>query len=131
MHGLYYAAARHLDLLRQSVEDRTVGDRTRSGSTAPGDEVLERQQQKTKTPKMYKVLLLNEEYTTMEFVLSVLEEVFQKSPAEAFRLMMQVHTQGKATCGIYTYEVAETKVEMLRELAQREGFPLQAMVEEG
>lgn len=131
MHGLYYAAARRLDLLRQSAEDRTVGDRTRSGSTATGDGVLERQQQKTKTPKMYQVLLLNDDYTTMEFVLSVLEEVFQKSPAEAFRLMMQVHTQGKATCGIYTYEVAETKVEMLRELAQREGFPLQAMIEEG
>ena len=124
-------AARYLDLPLQSAEDRNVADRTIPGGTTPSGEVLERQQQKTKTPKMYRVLLLNDDYTTMEFVLSVLEEVFQKSPAEAFRLMMQVHTQGKATCGIYTHEVAETKVEMLCELAQREGFPLQAMIEEG
>ena len=108
-----------------------MADQKIPGSTAPGGEVLERQQQKTETPKMYRVLLLNDDYTTMEFVLSVLEEVFQKSPAEAFRLMMQVHTQGKATCGIYTHEVAETKVAMLCELAQREEFPLQAMIEEG
>ena len=100
-------------------------------TTRPGDAVLEETQQKTKTPKMYRVLLLNDDYTTMEFVVSVLEGVFQKSPAESFRLMMQVHTQGQATCGTYTFEVAETKVDTVRDMAQREGFPLQASIEEG
>ena len=77
------------------------------------------------------MVLLNDDYTTMEFVVSVLEGMFQKSPAEAFRLMMKVHTQGQATCGTYTYEVAETKVDSVRDMAQREGFPLQAVLQGG
>ena len=93
--------------------------------------VLERNEHKTKTPKMCRVVLLNDDYTTMEFVVSVLEGVFQKGPAEAFRLMMQVHNEGQATCGTYTYEVAETKVDTIRELARQEGFPLQANILEG
>lgn len=97
----------------------------------PDGAVRERQEEKTRTPKMYSVVLLNDDYTTMEFVVSVLEGVFQKNPAEAFRLMMEVHTQGRATCGTYTYEVAETKVDTVRDLAEREGFPLQANLEEG
>ena len=97
----------------------------------PGEAVLEKRQHKTKTPKMYRVFLLNDDYSTMEFVVGVLEGIFQKSPAEAFRLMMQVHTRGRATCGTYTFEVAETKVDTVRDMAQREGFPLQAHIEEG
>ena len=96
----------------------------------PGSTVLERHKEKTETPKLYRVLLLNDDYTTMEFVANVLESVFQRSPAEAFRLMMQVHTQGRAVCGTYTYEVAETKVDTVRDLAARAGFPLQASIEE-
>ena len=96
----------------------------------PGGVVLEQHEQKTQTPKMYRVLLLNDDYTTMEFVVSVLEGVFQKGPAEAFRLMMLVHTQGRAVCGTYTYEVAETKVGTVRDMAKLEGFPLQANIEE-
>ena len=97
----------------------------------PGGEVRERQEQRTVTPKLYRVVLLNDDYTTMEFVVAVLEDVFQKGPSEAFRLMMQIHTQGRAVCGVYTYEVAETKAARVRELAQRDGFPLQALLEEG
>ena len=103
---------------------------TATDDQQPGSAVLEQSKQKTETPKLYRVLLLNDDYTTMEFVVSVLENVFQKSPAEAFRLMMQVHTQGQAACGTYTYEVAETKVDTVRELAAREGFPLQASIED-
>lgn len=95
-----------------------------------GDAVLERKKEKTQTPKMYRVILLNDDYTTMDFVVIVLETVFHKPPAEAFRLMMQVHTQGRAWCGTYTYDVAETKVATVRELAVRGGFPLQASIEE-
>ncbi len=104
--------------------------------TAKGSEpdtgagVLERQREKTETPRLYRVLLINDDYTTMAFVVSVLEEVFQKSPAEAFQLMMRVHTEGRAACGAYTHEVAETKAATVRDLAAREGFPLQATIEE-
>ena len=97
----------------------------------PSGAVLERHKQRTQTPKMYRVVLLNDDYTAMEFVVQVLENVFQKSPAEAFRLMMQIHTQGRAVCGIYTHEVAETKVETVCDLAKHKGFPLQANLEEG
>lgn len=114
-----------------TLKIKDVSNPEKPGVTAPGDTVLERRQHKTKTPKMYRVVLLNDDYTTMEFVVSVLEGMFQKSPAEAFRLMMQVHTQGQATCGTYTYEIAETKVDSVRDMAQREGFPLQAVLQGG
>ena len=97
----------------------------------PGAAALRERKRETKTPKMYSVVLLNDDYTTMEFVISILEGVFQKSPAAAFRLMMQVHTQGRTACGTYTHEVAETKADTVRDLAAREGFPLQASIEEG
>ncbi len=95
------------------------------------DIIKERAKEKSKTPKTYKVILLNDDYTTMEFVTSLLEELFQKNPAEAFRLMMKIHTDGHAVCGTYTYEVAETKVALVYDNAQKEGFPLQAKLEEG
>ena len=102
----------------------------RGSDPQSGAGVLERQREKTETPRLYRVLLINDDYTTMEFVVSVLEGVFQKSPAEAFRLMMRVHTEGRAACGVYTYEVAETKVATVRDLAAGRGFPLQATIEE-
>ncbi len=99
------------------------------GDRQPGGAVLERTRDETVTPRLYRVLLLNDDYTTMEFVVAVLEEVFQKTPAEAFRLMMQIHTEGQAVCGAYTHEVAETKVDTVQQLAERDGFPLQATME--
>ena len=96
----------------------------------PGGAVLEKRKDQTQTPKLYRVVLLNDDYTTMDFVVDVLETVFSKPPAEAYRLMLQVHTQGRAICGTYTHEIAETKVSTVRELAVREGFPLQASMEE-
>jgi ATP-dependent Clp protease adaptor protein ClpS len=95
-----------------------------------GDVVLERTDQQTKEPTRYKVLLLNDDYTTMDFVVEVLETVFHKTPAESFRIMMQVHIQGKGLCGVYTFEVAETKVEAVHDLARQHGFPLRACLEE-
>ena len=65
-------------------------------------EVLERTRQETKKPDLFKVLLLNDDYTTMDFVIEVLETVFHKSPADAYRIMMAVHTQGQGLCGVYT-----------------------------
>ena len=94
-----------------------------------GGEVLERTRQETKKPDLYKVLLLNDDYTTMDFVVEILETVFHKSPAEAYRIMMAVHTQGKGLCGVYPFEVAETKVETVIDLARGSGFPLRAAIE--
>lgn len=85
---------------------------------------------KNEEPKLYKVLLMNDDYSTMEFVVQVLETVFQKSPAESFRVMMLVHTQGSAVAGIYPWEVAETKVETVTRMAKVAGFPLRALTEE-
>src|SRR5918992_3390826 len=94
-----------------------------------GGEVLERTKQQTKRPELYKVLLLNDDYTTMDFVIEVLETIFNKQPAEAYRIMMMVHTQGKGLCGVYPHEIAETKVASVIETARDNGFPLLAAME--
>jgi ATP-dependent Clp protease adaptor protein ClpS len=95
-----------------------------------GGEVKEKPKAVTKRPRLYHVVLINDDYTTMEFVVHVLEAVFDKGPAEAYRIMMEVHNGGRGVCGAYTYEVAETKVETVHEMARSEGFPLRAGIEE-
>jgi ATP-dependent Clp protease adaptor protein ClpS len=95
----------------------------------PDRSVLERTQEETRTPELFAVVLLNDDYTTMEFVVRILESVFNRQPAEAFRVMMQVHTQGRGLCGIYPFEIAETKVAAVQELAREHGFPLRAIIE--
>ena len=94
-----------------------------------GGEVLERTKEKTKRPELFKVLLLNDDYTTMDFVVEVLESIFNKAPAEAYRIMMAVHHQGQGLCGVYPFEVAETKVATVVDLARGNGFPLRAAME--
>lgn len=96
----------------------------------PGGKVLERTQATTKEPPLYKVVLHNDDYTTMDFVVQVLETVFLKQPAEAFRIMMQVHVEGRGLCGAYPYDVAETKVDAVHSLARAHNFPLRASLEE-
>ena len=91
--------------------------------------VQERVTPKKQDPELYKVLLLNDDYSTMDFVIEVLETVFQKSPAEAYRIMLHVHTQGQGLAGIYPWEVAETKVHTVTEMAKSAGFPLRATIE--
>ncbi len=81
-------------------------------------------------PRLYKVLLHNDNYTTMDFVVQVLEIVFCKTPAEATRIMLNVHQQGIGECGTYTAEIAETKVAMVNHMAQQHGFPLKCSMEE-
>ena len=96
----------------------------------PGGQTQERVRPVSKEPTRYRVLLHNDDYTSMEFVVKVLESVFHKSPAEAYRIMMQVHIQGQGLCGIYPYDVAETRASTAQELAHHEGFPLQTSIEE-
>ena len=93
--------------------------------------VKERVAPKRQDPTLYKVVLLNDDYTTMDFVLHVLETVFQKSPAEAYRVMMQVHLNGRGIAGVYPWEVADTKVETVTSMARDAGYPLRAALEEG
>lgn len=102
-----------------------AGDRDQTGGA-----VQERVRSKQKTPKQYNVVLLNDDYSTMDFVVHVLESVFHKSPAEAYGIMMQVHLNGRGLAGVYTHEIAETKVDAVRELARDAGYPLRAIIEE-
>lgn len=99
-------------------------------SRKTGGELLETTREDLKEPTLYRVILHNDHYTTMEFVVMVLESVFAKSPAEAFRIMMKVHTEGRGLCGLYPHEIAETKVATVHELAKQHGYPLRASMEE-
>ena len=98
--------------------------------TQTDDAVQERIKTQKQEPTLYKVVLLNDDYTTMEFVLHVLEGVFQKSPAEAYQIMMHVHVNGRGIAGIYPWEVAETKADTVVSMARDAGFPLKAVTEE-
>ena len=92
--------------------------------------VKERTDVKKQDPTLYKVVLLNDDYTPMDFVVHVLESLFQRSPAEAFRIMMQVHVNGRGIAGVYPWEVAETKADKVAALANEAGHPLRATIEE-
>ncbi len=81
-------------------------------------------------PRMYRVILYNDDYTTMEFVVMILEKIFHKSYQEAEQIMLDVHKKGKGICGVYTLEIAQTKVEQVRTLAKEHKFPLLATYEE-
>jgi ATP-dependent Clp protease adaptor protein ClpS len=85
---------------------------------------------KTQEPRLFSVILLNDDYTTMEFVMQILETLFQKSPAEAYRIMMHVHRNGRGLAGVYPWEVAETKVEQVAALSREAGYPLRATIED-
>lgn len=81
-------------------------------------------------PKKYKVFLLNDDFSTMDFVIDVLVRVFRKSIDEATTIMMNIHNKGKELCGTYTYEIATTKVAQVKSMAREKGFPLKAIMEE-
>lgn len=94
------------------------------------DELLEeRQKQEAKRPALYKVFLLNDDYTTMDFVVSILEGIFHKNPVEATQIMLHVHRNGKGLAGVYSREIAETKIASVHEISQKNGFPLKCMME--
>jgi ATP-dependent Clp protease adaptor protein ClpS len=84
---------------------------------------------KTKKPSLYKVLMLNDDYTPMEFVVAVLQSIFNKSSEDAHRIMLQVHKEGVGICGVYTYEIAETKVALVIDFARKHQHPLQCTLE--
>jgi ATP-dependent Clp protease adaptor protein ClpS len=95
----------------------------------PREDVLDRPAPEVKDPEYWRVLLHNDDYTPMGFVVEMLETVFLKPPAEAYRIMMQVHVQGMGLCGVYTFEIAETKVDQVHRRAREQGYPLRASAE--
>jgi ATP-dependent Clp protease adaptor protein ClpS len=94
-----------------------------------GAVVAERKAQRTKPPRMYQVLMLNDDYTPMEFVVMVLQQYFQRDLETATLIMLKIHHEGKAVCGVYPKDVAATKVELVVAAARRVGHPLQCTME--
>ena len=94
-----------------------------------GTGVVTKAKTRTKRPSLYRVLLLNDDYTPMEFVVHVLEQFFQKGREEATRIMLHVHQHGVGECGVYTFEVAETKVTQVMDFARKNQHPLQCVME--
>ncbi len=90
-------------------------------------EIQERQE--AKIPPLYKVFLINDDYTTMDFVVHILENVFHKPPVEATQIMLFVHKNGKALAGVYTREIAETKTDTVHKISRQNGFPLKCIME--
>ena len=97
---------------------------------APDGQILEEKKAEVRKTPLYRVLLHNDDYTTMPFVVEILETIFHKSPAEAHRIMMHVHTRGHGVCGVYPHEIAETKVDLVHQRARENEFPLRATLEE-
>ena len=91
--------------------------------------VLERRPQKTKPPQMYQVVLLNDDYTPMEFVVEVIQEFFNKDRETATQIMLKIHLDGKGVCGVFSKDVAATKVDQVTEAARKNGHPLQCVSE--
>lgn len=104
-------------------------DSDRNGDERTSTGVVVKTKPKTKKPSMYKVLLLNDDYTPMEFVVHVLERFFHKNREEATRIMLHVHRRGVGVCGVFTYEVAETKVTQVMDFARQNQHPLQCTLE--
>ncbi|WP_027994967.1 ATP-dependent Clp protease adapter ClpS [Simplicispira psychrophila] len=100
-------------------------------STPEGDAsvVLERRTEKTKPPQMYQVLMLNDDFTPMEFVVVVLQEFFNKDREAATQIMLKIHLDGKAVCGVYSRDIAATKVDQVLDAAHKAGHPLQCVSE--
>jgi ATP-dependent Clp protease adaptor protein ClpS len=111
---------------------RRVGGADNGNGNGQGDTVVERrtkEQVKTRKPPLYKCILLNDDYTPMEFVVEILKSVFHKSQAEATRIMLHVHQNGMGIAGVFPYEIAETKVRTVEELAKENQYPLKCVME--
>ena len=135
-------------MLRRFDRSRFLLDQTTRAATGPGQPpraareekgneggtkydtgTITRTKPKTQRPNLYRVLILNDDYTPMEFVVLVLQDVFNKSREDAMRIMLHVHNKGVGECGVYPYEVAETKVTRVMDTARKNQHPLQCVME--
>jgi|SRR5687767_7136406 ATP-dependent Clp protease adaptor protein ClpS len=116
---------------RAGEQPRSAGDddRKKAGDRGPGTSVITKTKPQTKRPSLYRVLILNDDYTPMEFVVHVLERFFNKDREAATRIMLHVHNHGIGECGVFTYEVAETKVTQVMDFARKHQHPLQCVME--
>jgi ATP-dependent Clp protease adaptor protein ClpS len=105
------------------------GNKNTKGGTGSGTSVATRTRTKTRKPSLYRVLLLNDDFTPMEFVVHVLERFFSKNREQATRIMLHVHNHGVGECGTFTFEVAETKVTQVMDFARKHQHPLQCVME--
>jgi ATP-dependent Clp protease adaptor protein ClpS len=131
--------AQGFDPQRQAAATRHAGEPLRLGPQENGEDggskggtetgTITRTRPKTKRPNLYRVLLLNDDYTPMEFVILILQDVFNKSREEAVQIMLHVHQKGVGECGVYPYEVAETKVTRVMDTARKNQHPLQCVME--
>ncbi len=103
--------------------------KNKRGGLGPSTSVVTKTRPETKKPSMYKVLLLNDDYTPMEFVVQVLEQLFHKGHEEATRIMLHVHQRGLGICGVFPFDVAETKVAQVMDASRRNQHPLQCTLE--
>ncbi|MFZ5737801.1 MAG: ATP-dependent Clp protease adapter ClpS [Pseudomonadota bacterium] len=108
---------------------RLAGDGGRSGPNPPSTSVITKTKPRTKRPNLYRVLILNDDYTPMEFVVHVLEKFFQMDVEAATKVMLHVHHHGIGECGVFTYEIAETKVTQVMDFARKHQHPLQCVME--
>ncbi len=111
------------------MAERRKGQIDGPGDQGPDGAVITQTRTRTKRPHLYRVLLLNDDYTPMEFVVLVLQRFFNKNADEATRIMLHVHQHGVGECGIYTYEIAETKVTLVMDFARKHQHPLQCVME--
>lgn len=131
-----------MTLLKFTPENGTIDEKTvplmqsdqnndQDGGNGNGSDIgiATKAKPKTKKPSMYKVIMLNDDYTPMEFVVMILQDVFRKTQDEATQIMLNVHKRGVGVCGVYTYEIAETKVVQVMDIARKNQHPLQLQLE--
>jgi ATP-dependent Clp protease adaptor protein ClpS len=124
---LHQADSRLEYAVKAAKDDDGEGDRRGGGKSDTG--TITRTKPKTQRPSLYRVLLLNDDYTPMEFVVLVLQDVFNKTREDAMSIMLHVHTKGVGECGVFPYEVAETKVTRVMDTARKNQHPLQCVME--
>ena len=115
--------------LNRSAPRMSNNDNKSGGTGGPATSVITKVKPKTKRPNLYRVLILNDDYTPMEFVVHVLEKFFQKDVEAATKIMLHVHHHGIGECGVFTYEIAETKVTQVMDFALKHQHPLQCVME--
>jgi ATP-dependent Clp protease adaptor protein ClpS len=136
-HGMHHRVARHCQFdhreARNGAPPSRMASKSPPGKSGRDDDgktgLVTKTRPKTKKPSLYKVLLLNDDYTPMEFVVHVLERYFGKGREEATRIMLHVHHKGVGICGVFTYEIAETKVTQVMDFSRQHDHPLQCTME--
>ena len=132
MLQLTFKAYSSAPAIRAASAPRMSNDENRNpanGTGGPSTSVITKVKPKTKRPNLYRVLILNDDYTPMEFVVHVLEKFFQKDAEAATKIMLHVHHHGIGECGVFTYEIAETKVTQVMDFARKHQHPLQCVME--